>query len=184
MKLDTAKYEEKMKKTVASFEETLSTIRAGQASSAVLNGISFEYYGAMTPLNTMADIKVTDSKTLVIVPYDKTTFKPIEKAILASNVGITPTNDGSCIRLVFPQLSEERRKELTKQVQKYGEEAKVAIRNIRRDANEDSKKQKKDGTMTEDEQKASDKSIQDLTDKYIKNIDDISAKKNAEIMKI
>ena len=184
MKLDTAKYEEKMKKTVASFEETLSTIRAGQASSAVLNGISFEYYGTMTPLNTMADIKVTDSKTLVIVPYDKSTFKPIEKAILASNVGITPTNDGSCIRLVFPQLSEERRRELTKQVQKYGEEAKVAIRNIRRDANEDSKKQKKDGTMTEDEQKASDKTIQDLTDKFIKNIEEVSAKKNAEIMKI
>lgn len=184
MKLDTAKYEEKMKKTVASFEETLSTIRAGQASAAVLNGISFEYYGDMTPLNTMADIKVTDSKTLTIVPYDRSTFKAIEKAILASNVGITPSNDGSCIRLVFPQLSEERRKELTKQVQKYGEEAKVAIRNIRRDANEDSKKQKKDGTMTEDEQKASDKSIQDLTDKYIKNIDDVSAKKNAEIMKI
>ena len=184
MKLDTAKYEEKMKKTVASFEETLSTIRAGQASTAVLNGISFEYYGSMTPLNTMADIKLADSKTLTIVPYDKSTFKAIEKAILASNIGITPTNDGSCIRLVFPQLSEERRKELTKQVQKYGEEAKVAIRNIRRDANEDSKKQKKDGTMTEDEQKSSDKSIQDLTDKYIKNIDDISAKKNAEIMKI
>lgn len=143
MKLDTKLYETKMQKSIAALEENLSTIRAGQANPAVLAKVTFEYYGAPTPLNTMADIKVADSKTIAITPYDRTTLKAMEKAILASDIGITPSNDGSVIRLVFPQLTEERRRDLSKQVQKLGEDGKVAIRNIRRDANDDTKKQKR-----------------------------------------
>ncbi|MBR2479169.1 MAG: ribosome recycling factor [Clostridia bacterium] len=184
MKLDTKTYEQRMQKTIASFEENIGTIRAGQANPAVLAKVSFEYYGAPTPINTMADIKATDSKTITVTPYDRTTLKAMEKAILASDIGITPSNDGSVIRLIFPQPTEERRRELGKQVQKYGEDAKVAIRNIRRDANDDTKKQKKDSLMTEDEAKQSDKLVQDMTDKYIKKVEEIADKKIAEIMKI
>lgn len=184
MKLNTQEHEEKMKKAIAVYEGTLATIRAGQANPAVLSKVSFEYYGAPTLLSTMADIKATDSKTLVIMPYDGSTLKAIEKAILTSDVGITPTNDGKIIRLVFPQLTEERRKELVKQVSKMCEEAKVAIRNIRRDAMELCKKMKKNSEMTEDEQKASEKSVQDLTDKYIKIVDETTAKKEKEVMSI
>jgi ribosome recycling factor len=132
----------------------------------------------------MADVKATDSKTVTITPYDMSTLKAIEKAILASDIGITPANDGRVIRLVFPQPTEERRKELAKQVQKEGENAKVAVRNIRRDAIDKCKKMKKDGEMTEDEQKASEKSVQDLTDKYIKIVDDVTAKKTKEVMSL
>ncbi len=184
MKLDTKSYEAKMTKAIASYEENLSSIRAGQANAAVLNKVNFEYWGAPTPLNSMADIRVADAKTLTVTPYDASTLKEMEKAILASDVGITPTNDGKVIRLIFPQPTEERRRELVKQIQKFGEEAKVAIRNIRRDANDMCKKMKKDGEMTEDEQKASEKSVQDLTDKYIKEVDAVTAKKESEIMKI
>ena len=184
MKFNTDLHEEKMKKSVSSFEQNLSIIRAGQANTAILSKISFEYYGSPTPVNTMADIRVADSKTVTITPYDASTLKSIEKAILASDIGITPTNDGKIIRLVFPQLTEERRKELGKQVQKMSEEAKVMIRNIRRDANDLSKKKKKDGELTEDEQKDAEKAIQTLTDKYIKEIDVITANKEKEIMKI
>ena len=184
MKLDTKAYEAKMTKAVASYQENLSTIRAGQANSAVLNKVTFEYWGTPTPIKDMADIRVADAKTLTVTPYDATTLKEMEKAILASDIGITPTNDGKVIRLVFPQPTEERRKELVKQVQKFGEEAKVAIRNVRRDANDMCKKMKKDGEMTEDEQKASEKAIQDLTDKYTKEIDAVTAKKESDIMKI
>lgn len=184
MKLECKSYEEKMKKSIDSYEFSLANIRAGRANPMLVNGISFEYYGSMTPINTMADVKAADSKTVTITPYDMSTLKAMEKAILASDIGITPANDGRVIRLVFPQPTEERRKELVKQVQKEGESAKVAIRNIRRDANDKCKKMKKDGEMTEDEQKASDKSIQDLTDKYIKIVDEVTAKKTKEIMAI
>ena len=184
MKLNTKDYESKMTKAVAAYEENLSVIRAGQASAAVLSKVTFEYWGTPTPLNSMADIRVADSKTVTITPYDATTLKEMEKAILASDVGITPTNDGKIIRLVFPQPTEERRRELVKQVQKMGEDAKVAIRNVRRDANDRCKQMKKDGEMTEDEQKASEKSIQDLTDKYIKEVDAVTAKKEKDIMQI
>ena len=184
MKLNTKDFEEKMKKAISVYEENLATVRAGQANSAVISKVNFEYWGAPTAITSMADIRVADAKTLTITPYDATTLKAMEKAILASDIGITPTNDGKVIRLVFPQPTEERRKELAKQVQKSGEDAKVAIRNIRRDANDLCKKLKKDGEMTEDEQKASEKSIQDLTDKYIKEIDGITAKKEKEIMQI
>ena len=184
MKINTNEHEEKMKKAIAALEYSLGSIRAGQANPAVLSRVSFEYYGAPTLLNTMADIKVTDSKTIMITPYDASTLKAMEKAILASDIGITPTNDGKIIRLVFPQPTEERRKELAKQVDKTGEESKVAIRNIRRDAMDLCKKMKKNSEMTEDEQKASEKSVQDLTDKYIKEIDGVTSKKEKEIMQI
>ena len=184
MKLECKEYEEKMKKSLAAFEDELSLIRAGRANPLLVNSVSFEYYGTPTPINTMADVKVTDSKTITIVPYDASTLKAIEKALLASDIGITPNNDGRALRLVFPQPTEERRKELVRQIQKMGEEAKVAVRNIRRDANDKAKKMKKDSQMTEDEQKASEKAIQDLTDKYIKLCDETVAKKSKEIMDI
>ncbi len=184
MSFNTKGYEEKMVKAVAAYEQNLSIIRAGQANTAVLSKITFEYWGTPTLINTMADIRVADSKTVTVAPYDATTLKEIEKAILASDLGITPTNDGKIIRIVFPQPTEERRRELAKQVQKMAEDAKVAVRNIRRDANDASKKMKKDGEITEDDQKAAEKSIQDITDKYIKNIDAVSANKEKEIMQI
>ena len=184
MKINTSTYEERMKKSIAAYESNLSTIRAGQANPAVLSKVSFEYYGAPTLLSTMADIKVTDSKTIAIMPYDGSTMKAIEKAILASDVGITPTNDGKVIRLVFPQPTEERRRELSKQVDKMGEEAKVAVRNIRRDAMDAYKNDKKNGEITEDDLKASENDVQKLTDKYVKEIDNIVAAKEKEIMEV
>lgn len=184
MKYDTKELEKQMTKTMEAYESNLATIRAGQANAAVLSRVSFEYYGAETPLNTMADIRVTDARTLVITPYDRSTLKAMEKAILTSDVGITPSNDGTVIRLIFPQLTEERRKELTKQVAKKGEEAKIALRNIRRTANDTVKKAKKDSTMTEDEVSDAEKRIQEVTDKFIKMIDTITATKDKEIMAI
>ena len=184
MKFNTKPCEEKMQKSVAAYESNLSTIRASQANSAVVSKVTFEYYGAPTRLVDMASVAVTDPKTLTITPYDRSTLKAMVKAILASDIGITPADDGSVIRLIFPQLTEEHRKSLAKQIVKMAEDARVAVRNVRRDANDDIKKQKKDGEMTEDEQKASEKSVQDLTDKYIKQIDEISAKKEKEIMQL
>lgn len=184
MRFDTSATESKMKKTVENYEGNLATIRASQANAAVVSGVTFEYYGAQTRLVDMASVAVTDPKTLTITPYDRSTLKAMAKAIQTSDVGITPMDDGSVIRLVFPPLTEEHRKELAKQISRSGEEARVAIRNIRRDANEEIKKQKKDSVLTEDEQKVAEKAVQDLTDRYIKLIDDITAKKEKEIMKI
>ena len=184
MKFNTKDTEEKMKKSVAAYENNLSTIRASQANAAIVSKVTFEYYGAATKLVDMASVAVTDPKTLTITPYDRSTLKEMVKAIQASDVGITPMDDGSVIRLVFPPLTEEHRKNLAKQIQKMGEEARVAIRNIRRDANDDIKKQKKDGLMTEDEQKMSEKSVQDLTDQYVKLIDGITSKKEKEVMQL
>ena len=178
------KPEERMQKSVIAYEGNLSTIRASQANSAVISKVTFDYYGAPTRIVDMASVAVTDPKTLTITPYDRSTLKAMVKAILTSDVGITPADDGTVIRLIFPQLTEEHRKTLAKQIVKMAEDARVAVRNIRRDSNDEIKKQKKDGEMTEDEQKASEKSIQDLTDKYIKQIDEISAKKEKEIMQI
>ena len=177
-------FEEKMKKTIASYDYNLQSIRAGQANAGVLNRVTFEYYGSPTPVNTMADIRMADSRTLTITPYDASTLKAIEKAILTSDIGINPSNDGKMIRLVFPQVTEERRKELKKQIQKMGEDTKVIIRNIRRDANDAIKKGKKDGELTEDDVKNAEKKVQDLTDNYIKEVDACSAKKEKEIMAI
>jgi len=184
MKLDTKEYEGKMKKSIDVYKESLSVIRAGRANTAVISKITVDYYGSPTAITAMAEVKVTDPKTLVISPWDGSTLKNIEKAILASDVGLTPVNDGKILRLTFPQLTEERRREIKKNIAKMSEDAKVAIRNIRRDANDKSKTMKKNSEMTEDEQKQSDKAIQDLTDKYIKEIETITAAKEKEIMEI
>ena len=184
MKLDTKEFETKMKKSIDSYVYELDSVRAGRANPNVLSRINVDYYGSPTPVNQIGSVSVPDARTIVIQPWDSTTLKGIEKAILASDIGITPANDGKVIRLVFPQLTEDRRKELKKQVAKLGEDAKVAIRNIRRDAMDKAKDMKKNSEMTEDEQKASEKSVQDLTDKYIKEIDVITAAKEKEIMEI
>ena len=184
MKLDTRDYEAKMKKTISSYTENLSTIRAGRANPDVLKKVNVDYYGSPTPIASIAEIKVADARTIVITAWDKSAMKGIEKAILTSDLGINPQNDGSCIRLTFPPTTEERRRELSKQIAKMGEDAKVAIRNIRRDANDKVKAEKKNSTMTEDEAKQSDKTVQDLTDKFIKEIDTLTAAKTKEIMEI
>ena len=173
-----------MKKTISNYTENLSTIRAGRANPDVLKKISVDYYGSPTPISSIAEIKVADARTIVITAWDKSIMKGIEKAILTSDLGINPQNDGSCIRLSFPPTTEERRRELSKQIAKMGEDAKVAIRNIRRDANDKVKALKKNSEMTEDEAKTSDKNVQDLTDKYIKEIDAVTASKTKEIMEI
>ncbi|MBE6622183.1 MAG: ribosome recycling factor [Ruminococcaceae bacterium] len=184
MKLDTKAYEEKMKKSIASYENELDTVRVGRANANVLNKVTVDYYGTPTQISAMAQITVPDARTMVIQPWDSSTLKNIEKAILASDLGLNPQNDGKCLRILFPMLTEDRRKELSKQVSKMGEDAKVAIRNIRRDAVDKCKDMKKKSEMTEDEQKASEKSVQDLTDKYIKEIDNVTAKKTKDIMAI
>ena len=184
MKLDTKDYEVKMQKSVANYGENLSTIRAGRANPDVLKKIMVDYYGAPTAITSIAEVKVADARTIVITAWDKSIMKGIEKAILTSDIGINPQNDGTCIRLTFPPMTEDRRRELSKQIAKMGEDAKVAIRNIRRDANDKVKALKKNSEMTEDEAKSSDKSIQDLTDKYIKEIDRVTADKTKEIMEI
>ena len=184
MKLDTKEYEAKMTKSLSSYKENLSTIRAGRATPDVLKKIEVDYYGSPTAISSIAEIKVTDARTLTITAWDKSAMRGIEKAILTSDLGINPQNDGSCIRLTFPPMTEERRRELAKQISKMGEDAKVAIRNIRRDANDKVKAMKKDSEMTEDEAKQSDKLVQDLTDKYVKEIDAVTASKTKEIMEI
>ncbi len=184
MKLDTKDYEAKMKKTISNYEENLSTIRAGRANPDVLKKIEVEYYGSTSKITDLAQVKVTGARTLTITAWDKSVMKNIEKAILASDLGINPQNDGSSIRLTFPPMTEERRRELSKQISKMGEDSKVAIRNIRRDANDKVKADKKNSVMTEDEAKQSDKIVQDLTDKYIKEVDAVTARKTKEIMEI
>lgn len=176
--------EEKMTKRVNGFLGELKTIRAGRANASILDKVSIDYYGTMTPVAQVGSISVPEPRTLVIQPWDASVLKEIEKAINASEIGITPQNDGKVIRMNFPPLTEERRKELVKQVKKYTEEAKVQIRNVRRDAMDDYKKQKKDGDITEDDLKGIEKDIQNLTDKFIKEIDDICADKEKEIIEV
>ncbi len=175
---------EKMEKTLNVLDSQFAAIRAGRANPAVLNPIYVDYYGTPTPIQQMAAVSVQDARILVIQPWDKTTLKAIEKAIQASDLGINPNNDGSVIRLAFPQLTEERRKELSKDIKKLGEESKVAIRSIRRDANDKIKAMKKNSEITEDDVKDFDKDIQKLTDKYIENVDKAVAAKEKEIMSI
>ncbi len=184
MKYNTKEIESKMNKSIASYEQNLATIRASQANPAVLNRVTFDYWGSPAEITSMANVRVADAKTLEIIPYDASTLKAMEKAIQMSDIGINPSNDGKIIRLVFPQLTEERRRDLAKQVQKQGEEAKVAIRNIRRSANDDIKKQKKDNVLTEDDVKDAEKAVQDITDKFIKDIDVMTTAKEKEIMKV
>ena len=184
MKLDVKPYEEKMKKTISALESELDTVRAGRANPGVLAPVMVEYYGSPTQINQVAEVKVTDARTITITPWEASLLRAIEKAILVADIGINPQNDGKAIRLSFPQPTEERRKELCKQVAKMGEDSKVVIRNVRRDANDKAKDMKKKSEMTEDEQKQSEKTIQDLTDKYIKLVDSVIDKKSKEIMVI
>ena len=175
---------DKMEKTLKVLASDFAAIRAGRANPAVLDRITVDYYGTQTPINQMAAISVQDARVLVIQPWDKSSLKAIEKGILASDLGINPQNDGSVIRLTFPQLSEERRKDLTKDIRKLGEDSKVAIRSIRRDANDKIKSMKKNGDVTEDDVKQFDKDIQELTDKYIALVDDQVAVKEKEILSV
>lgn len=184
MKLKTEEFETKMKKTISAYSDNLGTIRAGRANPEILSRVTADYYGAPTPISQMAEIRAADARTLVISPYDPSSLKQIERAIQTSDVGITPQNDGKIIRLAVPQLNEERRRDLKKQVERLGEESKVAIRNIRRDAMDKIKAQKKAGEMTEDEEKLSEKDVQNLTDKYIKEVDNVTAGKVKEIMSV
>ncbi len=175
--------EEKMKKVIAHFDNELSNIRAGKASINMLNGITVESYGAMMPIDQVASVTVPDTKTLLIQPWDKTVMGAIEKAIMNANIGVTPSNNGETIRITLPPLTEERRKDLMKQVKNESETTKVSLRNIRRDAVEMFKKAKKEG-MPEDMAKDGENEVQKLTDKYSKKIDDIVALKEKDIMTV
>ena len=177
-------FESKMKKTCDALNTQLATIRAGRANASVLDQISVDYYGSPTPIQQVASIGTPDPRSLLIQPWDASLLKGIEKAIRASDLGINPQNDGRMIRLVFPPLTEERRKDLVKQTKKYGEDSKVAIRNIRRDAIDKFKKLQKSSEMTEDDYKIAEKDMQKLTDDFIKEIDKIIAKKEKELTEI
>ena len=181
---DLKEFQRKMEKTLEVLASDFGAVRAGRANAQVLDRIVVSYYGVDTPINQVGTISSPDPRTLVIQPWDGSLLKQVEKAIQTSDLGINPQNDGRVIRLVFPQLTEERRKDLTKQVKKYGEDSKVAIRNVRRDAVDFVKKSQKKGEMTEDDEKKAEKDIQDLTDKYIKKVDEMCAKKEKELMEI
>lgn len=184
MKMDISEFETRMQKTIASLENDFDGIRVGRANPNVLNKIKVDYWGVPTPITQIGEVKVPDARTLLISPWEQNMLKTVERAILESDLGINPQNDGKSIRLSFPQLTEERRRELQKQVAKLGEEGKVAIRNIRRDANEQSKKAQKDNLLTEDDQKQLEDKIQKLTDEKIKEIDGILAAKEKEILSV
>lgn len=184
MKETMKKLNEKMQKTINVLESDLAAVRAGRANPAVLDRVTVDYYGCPTPVNQMAAISVAEARILVITPWDKSTLVPIEKAIQASDVGINPINDGSVLRLTFPQLTEERRKELVKEIKKTGEESKVALRSIRRDVMDKFKTMKKNSEITEDDLKNCEKDVQNVTDKFVKKIDDMIADKEKEIMSI
>ncbi len=173
-----------MEKAISALENDLKAIRAGRANPAVLDKITVEYYGTQTPLQQVGTVSVPEARTLVIQPWDAGLLGEIEKAILKSDIGLTPNNDGKVIRLNFPPLTEERRKELVKGISKRGEEAKVVIRNIRRDSLEGFKKQKKDGEITEDDLKDLETQVQKLTDRFIKDVDDIISEKEKEILSV
>jgi ribosome recycling factor len=175
--------EERMEKAIVSLKRDLASLRAGRASAGLVDRIQAEYYGAPTPINQLGNITTPDSRTLMIQPWDKTAISAIEKAIMKSDLGLTPSNDGNSIRLVIPALTEERRAELVKLTKKYGEEAKVAIRNIRRDANDDIKKLEKTG-MPEDESRRHQDEIQKQTDKFVAEIDKVLAAKEKEIFEV
>lgn len=176
--------EEKMNKTVNALLGEYASIRAGRANPNVLDKVTVEYYGVPTPVNQVAAVSVPEARTLLIQPWDKSTLKLIEKAILTSDIGLNPQNDGSVLRLIFPPLTEDRRRELVKGVYKYSEEAKIAVRSIRRDAMEKLKDMKKKSEITEDDLKNAEKKMQDLTDKFCKEIDGTAAVKEKEIMEI
>jgi len=178
------KSEDQMRKSISFLKEDLATIRAGKANPKLVDKIQVSYYGTMTPLNQIANISVPEPRAIIIQPWDASTIKEIEKAILASDLGINPSNDGKLIRLMIPQLTEERRKDLLKLVKKETESAKIALRNIRRDTNEDLKKLEKDSVLTKDDHKKAEEEMQKLTDKYIKYIDDVYKDKEKEILEV
>ena len=178
------KYEEKMKKTLGSLEAELTTIRAGRANPHILDKLTVDYYGSPTPIQQVANITVPEARMIQIQPWESSLIKGIEKAILTSDLGMNPNNDGKVIRLIFPELTEERRKDLVKDIKKKGEAAKVAVRNIRRDANDAYKKLKKEEDVSEDEIKELEDKIQKLTDKYIKDVDAAVELKGKEIMTV
>ncbi|MEK4175295.1 ribosome recycling factor [Aeribacillus sp. FSL K6-1305] len=175
---------EKMEKALSAFKRELAGVRAGRANASLLDKIQVDYYGVPTPVNQLASISAPEARLLVVQPYDKSTIGEVEKAILKSDLGLTPTSDGSVIRIAIPPLTEERRKELTKVVRKYSEDAKVAVRNIRRDANDELKKLEKAGDITEDELRGFQDDVQKLTDEYIKKIDSATKEKEKEIMEV
>lgn len=179
-----AKTKEKMEKCLTALERDYAAVRAGRANPAVLDKVMVDYYGVPTPINQMAAVSVPEARLLVIQPWDASTLRDIEKAINTADIGINPQNDGKVIRLNFPQLTEEHRKTLQKDISKRGEEAKVAIRNVRRDSMDDIKKLKKDNEITEDEQKDAEKKLQDITDDYVKQVESITKKKEEEVLSI
>ncbi len=182
--MDYTNLKEKMEKVISSYSQRLSEIRAGRANPAILNKIRIDYYGTPTPINQVAAVSVPEARLIVIQPWDASVLKEIEKAILASDIGINPNNDGKVIRLAFPELNEERRKEIVKDVKKMGEEAKVAVRNVRREGIDKAKADQKAGDITEDELKNAENEIQKLTDKYVEEIDKISEVKEKEVMSV
>ena len=176
--------EDRMEKAMSALEREFAKLRTGRASTSLVDGIKADYYGTPTPISQMASVAVPDSRTITIQPWDKGGIAVVEKAILKSDLGLTPVNDGKIIRISIPPLTEERRKELVKVSRKYGEEAKVAVRNVRRDANDSLKKLEKDKTITEDEQKKAEADVQKLTDKFVGEVDKKCAAKEKEIMEI
>ena len=182
--MDYTNIKEKMEKTISVYNEKLSEVRAGRANPAILNKVKIDYYGTPTPINQVAGVSVPEARMIVIQPWDISVLKDIEKAILTSDIGINPNNDGKVIRLTFPELTEERRKELVKDIKKMAEECKVAVRNTRRDGIDQAKKEQKDGEMTEDDLKQAESKIQELTDKAIEEIDKVLANKENEILSI
>ena len=184
MSIEIKDFDSRMLKTIEVVKANFASVRAGRANAGVLDRIMVEYYGTPTPLNQVAAVSTPDPRTLTIQPWDASLLKEIEKAIQTSDLGINPQNDGRLIRLTFPQLTEERRKDLTKQVKKYAEDGKVALRNLRREAMDDIKAAKKNSEITEDDQKGLEKELQDLTDKRCKDIDELCAKKEQELMAV
>ena len=182
--MDIKVYEDKMEKTLSSLQEEYVSIRAGRANPHILDKIQVDYYGTPSSLQSVANISVPEARMIQIQPWEASLIKDIEKAILASDIGLTPANDGKVIRLVFPELTEDRRKELVKDVKKKGENAKVAVRNVRRDANDTIKKENKANEISEDEQKQLEDKIQKLTDKFVAKIDDAVEAKSAEVMTV
>lgn len=182
--MDFSQIKEKMDKTISVFQENLAEVRAGRANPAILNKIKVDYYGVPTPISQVAGISVPEARLIVIQPWDASVLKDIEKSILASDIGINPNNDGKVIRLAFPELNEERRKALVKDIRKMAEETKIAIRNTRRDGIDEFKKKQKEAEITEDELKSAEEGIQKLTDKSIEEIDNILANKEKEIMSV
>ena len=182
--MDYTNLKERMEKSIGAFKEKLSEIRAGRANPAILNKVKIDYYGTPTPINQVAGVSVPEARLIVIQPWDVSVLKDIEKAILTSDIGLNPNNDGKVIRLAFPELTEERRKELAKEIRKIAEEAKVAIRAIRRDGIDEAKAKQKNSEITEDELKIAETEIQKITDKNIEEIDKILANKETEIMSV